>query len=119
MGHVESINAITLNTLDMPASVTFYEALGFRLTFGGRDAEFVSLASGGCFVNLVRVANPADVRAGWGRVIFHVDDVDALYKRALESGLVPQAPPCDAPWGERMFPIFDPSGHDLSFAKRR
>jgi catechol 2,3-dioxygenase-like lactoylglutathione lyase family enzyme len=118
MGHVESINAITLNTYDMPASVAFYEALGFRAAFGGPNSEFVSLASGGCFVNLVRLADKDQVNAGWGRVIFHVDDVDALYERALASGLVPQAAPRDAPWGERMFPIFDPCGHDLSFAKR-
>lgn len=118
MAQVESINAITLNTLDMPASVAFYGALGFRLTFGDAGSDFVTLASGGCFVNLARVTDRHDVKAGWGRVIFHVDDVDALYEQALANGLSPQAPPRDAPWGERMFPIFDPSGHDLSFARR-
>lgn len=118
MGQVESINAITLNTLDMSASVAFYGALGFRVTFGDAQSDFVTLASGGCFVNLVRVSRENDVKAGWGRVIFHVDDVDALYAAAVEKGLTPQASPRDAPWGERMFPIFDPSGHDLSFARR-
>ncbi|MGB1821606.1 MAG: VOC family protein, partial [Acidimicrobiales bacterium] len=54
----------------------------------------------------------------WGRVIFHVDDVDEFYKRAIAAGLSPTAEPKDAPWGERFFPISDPSGHDLSFAKR-
>ena len=118
MGHVESINAVTLNTLDMAVSIGFYEALGFRVTFGDTRSDFVTLASGGCFVNLVRVPRESDVKAGWGRVIFHVDDVDALHAQALANGLSPQAPPRDAPWGERMFPIFDPSGHDLSFARR-
>ena len=45
----------------------------------------------------------------WGRVIFHVDDVDEFYKhRAIAAGLSPAAEPKDAPWGER-FPISDPS----------
>lgn len=118
MGHVESINAITLNTLDMPSSIAFYGALGFRVTFGDAQSDFVTLAAGGCFVNLVRVSQEVDVNAGWGRIIFHVDDVDALYENAIEKGLSPREPPRDAPWGERMFPIFDPSGHDISFARR-
>ena len=102
----------------MAASVPFYEALGFGLSYGGHDAPFSTLRSGHCFVNLIRVSTPAEAETGWGRVIFHVDDVDAIYQRALEAGLAPQAEPQDAPWGERMFPIADPSGHDLSFAKR-
>ncbi|WP_423923719.1 VOC family protein [Candidatus Poriferisodalis sp.] len=118
MAGVESINAITLRTPDMAASVRFYAALGFRLTFGGNNAPFSTLSSAGCFVNLIAVDSPAEAETGWGRVIFHVDDVDALYQQALDAGLEPQAAPMDAPWGERMFPIFDPSGHDLSFAKR-
>ena len=102
----------------MAASVRFYAALGFRLSYGGDDAPFSTLRSGECFVNLIAVASPAEAETGWGRVIFHVEDVDALYQRALDAGLEPQAEPRDAPWGERMFPIFDPAGHDLSFAKR-
>ncbi len=102
----------------MAVSVRFYEALGFRLTYGGDDAPFSTLRSGACFVNLIAVASPVEAETGWGRVIFHVDDVDALYQQALDADLTPQAPPRDAPWGERMFPITDPAGHDLSFAKR-
>ncbi|WP_419841914.1 VOC family protein [Candidatus Poriferisodalis sp.] len=118
MSGIESINAITLRTTVMAASVQFYEALGFQLSYGGTDASFSTLRSGGCFVNLIAVTDPAGVETGWGRVIFHVGDVDALYRRALGAGLRPQAEPLDAPWGERMFAIFDPAGHDLSFAKR-
>ena len=115
---VESINAITLRTSVMAASVRFYEALGFRLTYGGDDAPFSTLRSEECFVNLIAVASAAEAETGWGRAIFHVSDVDALYQQALDAGLTPQAVPRDAPWGERMFPITDPAGHDLSFAKR-
>ncbi len=118
MAGIESINAITLRTADMAASVHFYEALGFELSYGGGDAPFSTLLSGQCFVNLIAVPTSDDVETGWGRVIFHVDEVDVIYQRALDAGLTPQAEPMDAPWGERMFPICDPSGHDLSFAKR-
>lgn len=102
----------------MAASVRFYSALHFQVTYGGDDAPFSTLRSGMCFVNLIAVESPAGAETGWGRVIFHVDDVDALYQRALDAGLEPQAAPTDAPWGERMFPICDPSGHEMSFAKR-
>jgi uncharacterized glyoxalase superfamily protein PhnB len=52
----------------------------------------------------------------WGRAIFYVDDVDAFYGNAVARGLRPEAPPRDAPWGERYFHIVDPDGHELSFA---
>ena len=53
----------------------------------------------------------------WGRVIFWVADVDAMYERALMHGYVPEMSPADAPWGERYFHLRDPDGHELSFAK--
>lgn len=107
------IDAVTLATIDMAASVRFYEALGFRISFGGPDSGFTTMSATGCHVNLTCQGEPGR----WGRVIFHVDDVDALHRRAVDAGLSPQHEPVDAEWGERMFAIFDPSGHDLSFAR--
>src|SRR4030088_2749317 len=52
----------------------------------------------------------------WGRVIFYVADVDALYDRALAAGCQPTTAPRDAEWGERYFHLVDPDGHELSFA---
>lgn len=52
-----------------------------------------------------------------GRVVFWVDDVDAMYERALTSGVSPETEPADAPWGERYFHLRDPDGHELSFAR--
>lgn len=114
------INAITLTTARMAESIHFYEALGFRVDYGDATSDFVTMAAGAdrtCFVNLISVPTQADVATGWGRAIFHVDDVDALYAQAIANGLTPRAEPRDASWGERMFPIYDPNGHDLSFAK--
>ena len=53
----------------------------------------------------------------WGRVIFYVADVDALYDRALAAGYQPATVPHDAEWGERFFHLIDPDGHELSFAR--
>ena len=113
---IESINAVTLAVHDMSRSVRFYTALGFTVRYGGEQATFTSLHAGSCYLNLI--AQPADRRwAWWGRVIFHVSDVDALHGRAVAHGLAPTTAPADAPWGERYFHISDPDGHELSFAR--
>ena len=51
------------------------------------------------------------------RIIFYVDDVDAMHRHVLTQGLRPEAGPRDAPWGERYFHVTDPDGHSLSFAR--
>ncbi|MED5542271.1 MAG: VOC family protein, partial [Actinomycetota bacterium] len=111
------IDAITLATVDMAESIAFYEALGFIVSFASASDSFVTLDSGSCFVNLWAAEETADPHIWWGRVIFHVDDVDQVYQKALDAGLTPLAEPRDASWGERFFAITDPSDHDLSFAK--
>jgi len=126
-----SINAVTLATADMAASVTFYQNLGLNLTYGGTDSNFSTLGADiteNIFhVNLFAVSlaalpptnNPLYGRTGWngwGRAIFYVTSVDALYAQLLSRALKPEAPPTDAPWGERYFQILDPMGHELSFA---
>jgi uncharacterized glyoxalase superfamily protein PhnB len=99
----------------MPRAVRFYRALGFELHYGGEQASFTSFRAGASYLNLI--AAPADRRwSWWGRVIFHVSDVDALYRRAVEQGLEPGAAPVDATWGERYFHITDPDGHEISLA---
>lgn len=129
---IRSINAVTLTTTDMARAVAFYGALGFQTSYGGASAAFTSLAVGADeHLNLALpeavargsgtqgLQQPADGFAGWGRIILHlngVDAVDALYQRALDAGLAPQAPPRDAEWGERYFHLRDPDGHELSFA---
>ena len=113
-GRPESINAVTLGVTDMVASCAFYDALGFEVAHGGPDAPFTSYRVGPTFLNLQLVDA---VETGWGRFIVHVDDVDAMHRRALDAGLSPTMAPSDAPWGERYFHIDDPDGHEVSFAK--
>lgn len=114
---VESISAVTLLTVDMAEAVAFYEALGFHLVYGGRDARFTSFRVGAGYLNLqLDTAGPSR-GAVWGRVVFWVDDVDAMYRRALAAGFDPETSPANAPWGERYFHIHDRDGHELSFAR--
>src|SRR4051794_2410246 len=62
------ISAITLATHDMARAVTFYQALGFALRYGGPDARFTSFHVGGGYLNLI--AMPAErTWSWWGRVI--------------------------------------------------
>ena len=63
-------------------------------------------------------ARPYGCRAVTGYQALLADpDVDAVYERALAAGLQPSTHPRDAEWGERYFHIFDPDGHEISFAK--
>ena len=116
MPEIRSISAITFATSDMARAVRFYAALGFSMAYGGETATFTSFRVGTGHLNLVR----ADDQPPWSgrtRVIFHVDDVDAMYAQALAQGFTPEAPPGDAAWGERYFHLTDPDGHALSFAR--
>ncbi|MDP6573619.1 MAG: VOC family protein [Rhodospirillales bacterium] len=112
---IESISAVTLATHDMGRAVAFYRALGFEMLYGGAEAGFTSFGAGAGYLNLV--AEPAKEWSWWGRAIFYVDDVDAMYERALSAGYEPDFEPRDAEWGERFFHLDDPDGHELSFAK--
>ena len=112
---IAGISAVTLATHDMARSVRFYRALGFALRYGDEGAPFTSFHAGDGYLNLM--AQPADRSwSWWGRVIFHVADVDACHARAVAAGLTPDTAPRDAPWGERFFHLTDPDGHELSFA---
>lgn len=113
---IESLSAVTLTTGDMARAVDFYEALGFERIYGGAEADFSSYRAGSGYLNLALRAQPARF-AVWGRAIFYVDDVDAMYARAVAAGFTPEFAPRDARWGERYFHLRDPDGHELSFAR--
>ena len=112
---IESISAVTLATHDMRRAVRFYRMLGFELLYGSEDATFSSFRAGDNFLNLI-VQSPKRRWSWWGRLIFFVSDVDALYSRLIAAGCLPDTGPRDAEWGERFFHLTDPDGHELSFA---
>ena len=123
---VEVLSAVTLATADMPASVKFYESLGFVRRYGGASGRergggaqeaFTSFHAGAGYLNLQLDSSWQAPARVWGRAIFWVRDVDAVHSRAVAAGLHPHAEPADAPWGERYFHITDPSGHEISLAR--
>ena len=112
---IRSISAVTLATRDMARAVRFYDALGFSIAYGGEAAAFTSFQVGKGHLNLAIAADPARP-TGSARVIFYVDDVDAMYAHVRAQGFTPEAPARDASWGERYFHLTDPDGNALSFA---
>jgi catechol 2,3-dioxygenase-like lactoylglutathione lyase family enzyme len=113
---VEKISAITFRVLNMKASVQFYRnQLGMELIYGGEGASFSSLRASNSESAILNLELGAPVPQ-WGRLIFHVSDVDALWTHLREKGFDPEIPR-DASWGERYFHMLDPDGHELSFAR--
>lgn len=110
---IQSLSAVTFAVADMARACGFYDALGFERLYGGPDSDFTSYAAGPNYLNIF-VGAP---KAGWGRAIFYVADVDAFHQHCKEAGLTPDFAPSDAPWDERYFHITDPDGNELSFAK--
>jgi catechol 2,3-dioxygenase-like lactoylglutathione lyase family enzyme len=100
----------------MKASILFYrDILGMELLYGGEQASFSSLRAKdnqSAILNLEQ----GDTVTHWGRLIFHVADVDALWAFFRGKGFQPERPR-DASRGERYFHMPDPDGHELSFAR--
>jgi PhnB protein len=46
----------------------------------------------------------------------YVEDVDAVFARAVEAGATPQMPPMDMFWGDRFGKLADPFGHSWSIS---
>lgn len=114
--HLRSISAVTFAVSDMRAAYQFYQSLGFDPNYGGESADFSSFKVGTSYLNLTLAAGGKN-KAFWGRVIFYVDDVDAMHSHVVALGLRPEAGPRDAEWHERYFHLLDPDGNELSFAK--
>ncbi|CAN7217144.1 VOC family protein [Pseudoduganella sp. LjRoot289] len=54
-------------------------------------------------------------------VVIHmyVEDVDAVYKQAVDAGGTPKMPPADMFWGDRYGMVTDPFGHLWSIATHK
>jgi catechol 2,3-dioxygenase-like lactoylglutathione lyase family enzyme len=114
--NIERISAVTLKVASMRNAVQFYrDVLGMDIIYGGEEDCFSSLRTKqgkGPILNLEQ-GPPA---VSWGRMVFYVADVDAIWAYLREKGFHPESPR-DASWGERYFHMPDPDGHELSFAR--
>jgi catechol 2,3-dioxygenase-like lactoylglutathione lyase family enzyme len=113
---IEKLSAVTFRVANMTESVCFYrDVLGMKLLYGGEGTSFSSLRSENPQSAILNLEQGKPMTR-WGRLIFHVTDVDALWTHLKESGFNPETPR-DASWGERFFHMPDPDGHELSFAR--
>ena len=114
--HVDRISAITLRVGNMARAVAFYrDILDLEVLYGGKDSFFSSLRASQDTDTILNLEE-GQPRPHWGRLIFHVPDVDEFWAYVKSKGFSPP-PPQDASWGERYFHMHDPDGHELSFAK--
>lgn len=112
---VERISAVTLKVRDMARSLRFYhEVLGLEIIYGGKNSCFTSLRSPGTR-DVILNLEQGTCSGPWGRIIFHVKDVDELWSY-LKARTFDPPHPRDASWGERYFHLLDSDGHELSFA---
>ena len=98
---VEKISAVTLRVANMEASVRFYkDVLGLEIIYGGEGSYFTSLRTkdGDTILNLEH----GNAGIQWGRLIFHVSDVDRFWAYLMEKGFHPH----DASWGESYFMLW-------------
>ena len=86
-----------------------------ELLYGGEGTAFSSLRAGEAQSAILNLEQGEAVTR-WGRLIFHVSDVDGFWAYFKEKGLHPESLR-DASWGERYFHMCDPDGHELSFAR--
>ena len=100
----------------MTASVQLYRnVLGMELLYGGERSSFSSLQAKAAESVILNLETGNSVTR-WGRIIFHVTDVDAYWTLLKGAGFDPEIPQ-NASWGERYFHVLDPDGHELSFAR--
>jgi len=113
---IERISAVTFRVVNMTQSVRFYrDVLGMELLYGGEGTGFSSLRAKDTQSAVLNLEQCQPVPR-WGRLIFYVTDVDALWNHLKDRGFDPEIPR-DASWGERYFHMPDPDGHELSFAR--
>jgi catechol 2,3-dioxygenase-like lactoylglutathione lyase family enzyme len=104
---IEKLSAITLKVADMDVSVRFYrDVLGMELVCGVKDAYFSLLHMADTQLPILNLEQGTPIPR-WGRIIFHVADVDAFWTLLKDRGSNPERPQ-DACWGERYFHMLNP-----------
>jgi catechol 2,3-dioxygenase-like lactoylglutathione lyase family enzyme len=123
--NIYRISAVTLKIRDMKKSFNFYSKLpGFKLIYGGATDPFTTFEIEGSnmYLNLELINDIRMDQRDFGRIIFHTDDVDGLYRymkndKSISEAVTFETEPADAPWGERFFHVREPDGYQLSFAR--
>lgn len=106
------LNQVTLRARDVPAAVTFYQRLGFRLIVNAAPLYVRFEAPEG--ENTLSIEQSSAPGAGPGAVIyFECDELDRTVARLEEEGILFDSPPTDEPWLWREARLRDPAGNLL------
>ena len=128
-----------LNVSDVPASLAWFESLGFRRGFtfndggmiegaadrdGSGPASFASVCAGQVELFLCRdgqglrggkpplPGSDDDAGATWMSLWLRAPaEVDEAFRRAVAAGVTVVEPPRDEPWGVRELRLAHPDGH--------
>ena len=63
--------------------------------------------------------SPQSIGGSTVSIMLYVDDVDQVYKQALEANATSLMEPADMFWGDRFGKVLDPFGHDWSLATHK
>ena len=110
-------SAISLNVADPDASAAFVtDHFGFSTAMSGDGFRSLSRPDAGFNLVFLRSGLPTfkpeaqKGPAGGLLVVFVVGDIEADYKRLVNSGVAITTPLQTEPWGERFFQVTDPNG---------
>lgn len=110
---------------DAPASVRFYETLGFTVGHAKPDG-YTTLRSGGTLLSLspvpwwlpLRLAAPLRRPPVGTEIVFYTDDLEGLRARTEAAGYAPGAIVLQS-WGNRDFRVTDPDGYYVRLSEGR
>ena len=105
-----------LRVRDARGSAAFYAHLGFAVEWEHQFEPglplFIAVRADDGGARLVRSEHRGDASPDT-LVYVYVDDVDAVYGRLQQAGVVVHRPPEDMPWGVRELSLADPDGNRL------
>ncbi|WP_198537087.1 MULTISPECIES: VOC family protein [unclassified Streptomyces] len=96
------LDAISIITADLPASLAFYRRLGLAVPAGAESAPHVEAVL------------PGGQRLGLAFLCDGPEEVDALYAELTGAGHTGHLKPWDAVWGQRYAVVLDPDGCGVS-----
>jgi len=108
---------LSLLSLDLQATRTFYERLGFCLSGGAADSGWIELSGHSVVLQFYNEApvGTAPEPALSGTIYVHVDEVDMLAS-ILRGQCAFEWGPETMDYGMREFAVRDPSGYLLAFS---
>ena len=110
---------------DLPASLRFFEGLGFAVEERWEDSgtlHGVMLRAGNIHIGLSQDdwKKGRNRTKGVGTRIFieTAQDIDELAARAKQAGVTLNAEPHDTEWGSRAFDVTEPSGFQVTISSQ-